>query len=248
MQLTSIGCFPGRSPLYKEVKRKIAESIQQGEWKPGASLPAEAKLCKQFAVSIGTLRKAVDELVMEGVLIRQQGRGTFVSRHNKDRYLFSFFHIVRHDGYRELPHVELLSYKASIAANDDDSKSLGLAPGAALIQFCNLLTLEAEPVVIDHIRLPKDMFATLDETSLRARKGTLYQLYQEAFSITIVKTDERVRAIKADADMARQLHIAVGDPLLHVIRVALTFDDKPVELRHSYVSTRRFEYRADLSL
>lgn len=229
------------APLYKEVKRKIIESVRHGEWKPGDVIPAEKKLCERFGVSMGTIRKAVDELSAEDFLIRQQGRGTFVATHNQDRYLFAFFHVVRQDGYKEYPKVNLVEFE-KVKADSYATTMLGADPGSRLFRFVNTLELGGAPVVIDEIRLPERLFPGLTEKTLRSRPATLYQLYQEEFGVTVIRTQERLRAVNADALKARLLGVKVGDPLLQVIRVAFSFKDQPVELRHSYVVTRAYEY------
>jgi GntR family transcriptional regulator len=233
--------IPLGTPLYKEVKRKLIESVRHGEWSPGDVIPSETKLCERFGVSMGTVRKAVDELSAEGFLIRQQGRGTFVATHSQDRYLFSFFHVVRQDGHKEYPNVELVEFE-KVKADPFAAALLGVDAGSRLFRFVNKLELSGAPVVIDEVLLPERLFSRLTEKTLRERPATLYQLYQEAFGVTVLRTEERLRAIKADAFKAGLLGLKTGDPLLQVIRIALSFKDQPVELRYSCVDTRRHEY------
>lgn len=240
--MTPVSISPG-VPLYREVRRKIVESVRHGEWKPGSVIPSESRLCERFGVSMGTVRKAVDELSAEGFLVRQQGRGTFVAAHSQDRYLFSFFHIARQDGHKEYPRVDLVEFgKPEI--NPSAARWLGMEPASRFARIVNRLSLGGEPVLIDEIFLPDKLFPRLTEKKLRDRRATLYQLYQDEFQVTVIRTAERLRAIKADAFKARLLGVKMGDPLLHVIRVALSFRDQPVELRHSYVNTQRYEYHA----
>ena len=239
-----VGLNPSGAPLYKEVKRKIIESIRNGEWKPGEVIPSEKKLCERFAVSMGTIRKAVDDLSGEGFLIRHQGRGTFVATHNQDRYLFTFFHVVRQDGHKEYPKVELMEF-SKVKADPVAMSMLHLDPGSRLFRFVNKLELGRNPVVVDEILLPEQLFSRLTERTLRERSATLYQLYQEGFGVTVVRIQERVRAVSADALRARLLGVKVGDPLLQVIRIAFSFKDQPVELRYSYVLTHAYEYCSD---
>ena len=244
MVASSVVANPAGALLYKEVKRKLIDSIHHGEWKPGDVIPSEKRLCERFGVSMGTIRKAVDELSGEGFLIRQQGRGTFVSTHNQDRYLFAFFHVVRQDGHKEYPHVELVEF-GKTKADAFEASALGVAPKTLLPRIVNKLALGGTPVVIDEILLPSPMFSRLTEKILQARPATLYQLYQEEFGVTVVRTQEKVRAVSADARHASLLGVNVGEPLLLVIRIAYTFKDHPVELRRSYVVTRNFEYCSD---
>lgn len=228
-------------PLYKGVKRELIESVRRGDWNPGEVIPSEAKLCERFGVSMGTLRKAVDELSAEGLLIRQQGRGTFIAAHSQNRYLFAFFHVVRQDGHKEYPNVKFIEFE-KVKADRFAAGTLRVDTGSRLLRFVNKLELGAAPVVLDEILLPERLFAGLTEKTLRQRPATLYQLYQENFGVTVIHTQERLRSVKADAFKAAWLGVTPGDPLLQVIRTAFSFKDQPVELRYSYVDTRKHEY------
>jgi GntR family transcriptional regulator len=89
--------------LYKDVQRRLTEALTRGEWRPGDAIPAERVLSERCGTSIGTVRRAIDELVAENIMIRQQGRGTYVASHNRDRMLFYFFHIVDEQGTSAIP-------------------------------------------------------------------------------------------------------------------------------------------------
>jgi len=239
----SISVAPG-VPLYQDVKRKIFDVVRRGDWKPGDTIPSEKRLAERFGVSIGTLRKAVDALVTENLLVRRQGRGTFVTTHDESRYVYSFFHVLRHDGFKEPPEVQLVAFDR-VKADSYAASMLGLDASAPLFRVVNLLKLGGKPVVIDEICVPAGLFRGLTEKRARDRKVTLYQLYQADFGVTVLRTDERVRAVKADATTASLLAVPRGDPLLKVIRRALSFNDKPIELRFSYISTERYEYNSE---
>lgn len=236
--------FQPGSPLYREVRSRIAEAIRAGEWRPGEAIPTEKKLCERFGVSMGTLRKAVDELTASGVLVRQQGRGTFVARHSQDRYLFSFFHLVGHDGHKEYPQVRFLRHEETVA-DDFAAEVLALKTGAPLIHISNLLSLQGQVASLEEIYLPAALFPGLTEPRIRTRQTTLYQMYQDEFGVAVVRAAERVRACAATGRQARLLETATGAPLLQVIRAAYSFQDRPVELRYAYVNTLRCEYRPD---
>ncbi len=241
--LATTWVLPG-SPLYVEVRRRIVEAIRSGEWRSGDAIPAEKSLCERFGVSMGTLRKAVDELTASGVLVRQQGRGTFVARHSEDRYLYSFFHLVPRDGQKEYPKVRFLSFGAA-AADDLAARVLAVPVGAPLFKLSNLLSLGDEVVSIDEIYLPTGLFPDLSEERLRNRQTTLYQMYQDEFGITVTRTSERVRGIAATPSQARLLKTTTGAPLLQIIRSVYSLNETPVELRCSYVNTQHCEYRPD---
>ena len=234
------------TPLYKEVKRLLTETISAGEWKPGSAIPAEWKLAERFNVAVGTVRKAVDELVNENILIRQQGRGTFVAAHNRARLMFHFFHIVRNDGSKLTPEVVMLSF-ASGLSDTEEAAHLGINVGAKVFRIRNVLKLASEPIIFDSIVIPQALFPKLTAAKVTGRPNTIYHLYQSAYDITVVRSAERLRARLADAESAGVLGIKVRAPLLEIRRVAMTFHDAPVEFRRSLVNTEHYEYFSDLA-
>ncbi len=229
-------------PLYRSAKRALLQAIEAGRLPPGLALPNEATLAAGFGISVGTLRHAVDELVAEHILVRRQGRGTFVATHGADRFLFQFFHVERGDGLREVPQVELLAFDRLRLDDDLAATALGLKPGDAVLQFQNRLLLQGRPVVHDHISLSAALFKGLTEKRLRERPATLYQLYQTDYGITVVRALERARALACDRATARVLGLAVATPVLQVRRTALSFGDKPVEYRVSTLHTAVHDY------
>ncbi|MDY7548359.1 GntR family transcriptional regulator [Glaciimonas sp. Gout2] len=227
--------------LYEEVKRQMLHALCAGEWKPGEVIPAEKRLCERFRVSIGTLRKAIDDLVADNILVRHQGRGTFVALHNREQQSFRFFNFVAHDGHKTSPKVELLSFtrkKVSKIAAD----MLGLPGTSKVIAFTNLLSLDGRPVVIDDIILPEVLFVRMSEDQVRNRANTLYHLYQASFGLNVIRTEERLRAASATEAQARILGISTGAPLLELRRVAYSYNDQPIEWRVSHVNSERHEY------
>ncbi len=233
------------NPLYKEVKIRITRSLAAGEWKSGEAIPSESRLAEQFNVSIGTIRKAIDELVAERILLRQQGRGTFVATHTEDRTLFYFFHIVGKDGNRELPVSELLSF-AKGKADSENEALLNLARGAKMYQIKNLLKLAGSPVVFDEISVPAALFPDLDEELFANRDGTIYGLYQARYDINVIRINERLSAVHPPPQVAAILGLRATAPVLMIRRVAYTYNDTPVEHRVSWVNTEHHEYLSDL--
>lgn len=236
----------GASPLYKAVKAKILDRMTRGEWARGEALPSESKLATRFDVSIGTVRKAIDELVAEKLLVRHQGKGTFVAVHNEDRALYYFFHLVRQDGAgKEYPGAELLSFGRG-KADARTAERLRIARGAPVFRFRNRLVLQGRPVQLDQITVPQALFPGLDEQTLRSRERTIYALYQSKFGINVIRAEERLRARLCDADTAAALQVKTGDPVLEIQRIAYTFNNVPVETRVSRVNTARHEYLNEL--
>jgi GntR family transcriptional regulator len=235
----------GEGPLYKRVKGTLTQWLAAGKWKPNEALPSEGQLAKQFEVSLGTVRKAVDELAAERILIRQQGRGTFVAPHTEQRFLYHYYHIVNDDGVKRFPAVELLSFGRE-RAEPWVAEHLGLARGARVIHIRNLLRIQDRPVEVDDLYISAELFVGLKRDGFVNRPGTIYQLYQERYGINVIRTSERLRAVCVRPQEAALLGLAPGAPVLQIERTAYTYSGRPIELRRSHVDTTHSVYLCDL--
>jgi len=231
---------------YEEVKQKITEDLVRGRYPMGQALPAEKDLSKELDVSIGTLRKAVDELVAEGIVVRRQGRGTYVAEHDIKRLLYYFFHVVKHDVDKKAnPRVELVSLNTAVASKEEAGK-LNIKEGAPVWRLVNCLYLEERCVMIDQITLDKKRFKNLTRADFINREGSIYQLYQMKYGQTVVRSSERLRAGLANKQHAEWLGIKPNSPVLVIRRVALGIQDDPIEWRTSTLNTNQYEYFSEL--
>jgi GntR family transcriptional regulator len=231
---------------YQEVKQKITEDLVRGRFRFGEALPAEKDLSKELDVSIGTLRKAVDELVSDGIVVRRQGRGTYVAEHDSKRLLYYFFHIVKHDVDKKVyPKVELISLNSALA-NKEEAAKLLIKEGSPVWRIINRLYLEDEPVMVDQITLDKLRFKNLTRADFINRKGSIYQLYQMQFGQTVVRSKERLRAGLAGKDHATLLGLEDRSPILLIRRIALGMQDEPLEFRISILNTQKHEYFSEI--
>jgi GntR family transcriptional regulator len=240
-QLGAITPEAAGEPLFRAVKRALLRSIESGAVAPSGALPSETDLARGFGVSVGTVRRAVDDLVAEHILVRRQGRGTFVASHGSDRFLFQFFHVERGDGLREAPQVELVAFQRT-RLEDEAATALHSKVGAAAFQIENRLRLQGKAVVYDRLIIAAAQFKGLTEKRWRDRPSTIYHLYQHGFGITVAQAHERLRATGADRAAARVLGVPLGLPVLQVRRVALDLSNKPVEWRISTVVTAQHDY------
>lgn len=234
-----------RTPLYRSVKQQITEALREGRWKHGEKIASEPLLARRFGASVGTVRKAVGELVAENILVREQGRGTFVRSHSRDYMLDVFFRIVGHDGAHDLPSVRLLSMKRT-RADRATAEVLRLKPRAPVIDIETLLTLEGQPAILDRTRLPGALFPDLTESVFSRREGTVYGFFQDRYGITVVRANEFITAVRADERTAQLLALKPGDALLRIERTAYTYKDVPVDSRVRLVSCARHGYLSRL--
>lgn len=233
----------GYSPLYLQVKQQLIAKMIAGEWPPGALLPSEQALGAQMGVSQGTVRKALDALAAEHLVVRQQGRGTFVAEHDQKRTLFQFFKIVDETGERRFPEATL-SRIGSAAASADDRAAFGLGAGARVWTIYRERALKGRVALTERIRLPQAAFPGLD--AHKPLPNNLYQFYEQGFGVTIVRAVEQLRAVRAGAQDARALGCAEDDPLLQIQRTAYALDGRAVETRRTACLTDTVHYLSDL--
>ncbi len=235
---------PTFSPLYRQIKQLIMGNLESGEWGPGDAIPSESELAGRFGVSQGTVRKAIDEMAAENLLVRQQGKGTFVATHKDPGSAFRFLRLVANDGLPQVSQsIPLECWRAK--AGPDVARKLALDAGAPITILRRLLKLGDEPVVFDEIYLSSELFPDLTLEVVRAGES-LYGLFESRYGVCMVRADERLRAVGADRVSAELLQVAEGSPLLLVERVTFTYGQKPVEWRRGFYSTRNHHYRNEL--
>ena len=233
------------SPLYRQIKTLILQALATGEWKSGEIIPSEGELAIRFGVSQGTIRKAIDEMAAENLLIRRQGKGTFVASHNDPRAFFRFLRLVPLTGGIEPSRsVPLECWRAK--AGPEAARMLGLNVSDPIIIVRRLLQFSGKPVVADEIYLSGEIFGALTIEMLRDYDGSLYSLFESTFGVRMIRAEERLRAVPADRTSAELLGVAEGSPLLSVERVSYSYGDKPVEWRRGLYSTEQHCYLNNL--
>ena len=237
---------PTFSPLYRQIKDLIMQGRASGEWRPGEAIPSEAELAIRFNVSQGTVRKAIDEMAAENLVVRKQGKGTYVASHNDPRAFFRFLRVVPNEGGVSVPlSVPLECWRAK--AGLEAARILDIAPGAPITIVRRVLKFNGKPVVLDEIYLPGEIFQGLSLEVLQEYQGSLYSLFETRFGVRMIRAEERIRAIAADRATAEQLAVEEGSPLLSVERVTYTYGDKPVEWRRGLYATAEHYYLNELS-
>ena len=239
---------PAFSPLYQQIKGLILNSLRAGEWKPGELIPSEMDLAARFHVSQGTVRKAIDELAAENLLLRRQGKGTFVATHAEQQVQFRFLKLVPDSGTRgsEGPaQRDIIECKRS-RANADVARALALRNGDNVLQVRRVLSFGGTPIILEDIWLPAAPFKGLSAEQLANYQGPMYALFETEFNVRMVRAEEKIRAIPATALHEQLLKVAPGTPLLSVERVAYTYRDEPMELRRGYYRTDTHYYHNTL--
>jgi GntR family transcriptional regulator len=239
---------PSFSPLYQQIKSLILRSLQSGEWRPGEAIPSEIELAARFKVSQGTVRKAVDELAAENLLMRRQGKGTFVATHAEEQVQYRFLRLAP-DQPSPLPgsaRREFLDCRR-LRAPVDVARALQMKAGDMVVEVRRVLHFSGQPVVLDDIWLPGHLFKGLTADRLTGYRGPMYGLFETEFGVRMIRAEEKLRAVAADETEAKLLEVDAGTPLLSVERLSFTYGDQPVELRRGLYRTDHHYYRNELS-
>lgn len=240
---------PAFSPLYQQIKGLILQSLQAGEWKPGEVIPSEIELAARFRVSQGTVRKAIDELAAENLVVRRQGKGTFVATHAEQHVRYRFLKLMPDSGDRdsEGPASRDVLECRRVRATAEVARALALRSGDAVVQVRRVLAFGGVPTILEDLWLPGAAFRGLSADQMAAYQGPTYALFELEFGVRMVRAEEKIRAIAADAAQAGLLAVPEGTPLLSVERLAFTYNDVPMEFRRGVYRTDTHHYRNDLS-
>lgn len=233
---------PAFQPLYQQIKSLITQSLMAGEWGPGEPIPSEIELASRFNVSQGTVRKAINELADQNLLIRHQGKGTFVASHAEERRKYYFTRITPDSGEDVHPTPELLECRRA-KADGVTSRLLDLPPASSIFIVRRRFRIAGELVEFEEVRVPTALFRGLSTAVIEQHECKLYSMYESQFGVRIIEVRERIKAVAADEEEGRLLEVAPGAALLRVDRVAFTFGEKPVETRASLFHTANHHYQ-----
>ena len=240
---------PAFSPLYQQIKVLMLQSLQSGEWKPSAAIPSEMDLAARFKVSQGTVRKAIDELAAENLLLRRQGKGTFVATHAEQQVQYRFLRLFPDNGdlQAEGPAQRQIIDCKRMRAPVDIAKALAIRPSEVVLQVRRVLSFAAVATILEDLWLPGAPFKGLTAERLRAYHGPMYALFETEFGVRMVRAEEKIRAVLPDQDQCTLLQVSPQTPLLSVERIAYTYNDAPMELRRGLYLTDTHYYRNALN-
>lgn len=235
------------SPLYKQIKELLLQSLELGEFKPGSAIPSEQELAVRFQVSQGTVRKAIDELSTENVLIRRQGKGTYVATHHEPQVRYRFLRMATDypGGVKRTKSVIISCEELEPTA--EQKQLFNLSSQQKVICIKRVMHLFNAPAVYEEIYLPEPTFKGLTFELLNSEKMPLYGLFESHFGVQLLRCDEKLRAVSAPVEVTRLLDIKEGTPLLSIERVAYTYGDNPMEIRKGLYLTEHYYYRNSLN-
>ena len=240
---------PAFSPLYQQICQSILNSLQAGEWKPQQAISSEMELAKRYNVSQGTVRKAIDALVAENLLVRRQGKGTFVASFDQEQTQYRFMRLHPDTGTRASAgraQRQILECRR-IRATAELARGLQLRAGDTVLQVRRVLSWGGVPTVLEDIWLPAGVFRGLTAEMLADYPRSSYALFEKEFGVRMIRAEEKLRATLPDAQQAELLQVPPHTALLQVERISYTYNDRPMEMRQALNRTDLHHYRNTLT-
>jgi GntR family transcriptional regulator len=235
---------PEFQPLYLQIKQLLIQRVLSGEWRPAQLLPSEMKLAEEYNVSQGTVRKAIEEMAAENLVVRQQGKGTFVATHRSSVRPYRFIRLKSDASDEAHPTTKFVSIKTGIAIPIERER-LGLPVGDRVLRTERLRSFAGRDCILERIVLRLDRFPGLEEILDRLRPGSIYSLLEQDYRVMIVRVAEQLRAVAADKADGRLLGVEPGFPLLEIDRIAYSLDQQPIEWRVSRCDSRFLHYAVE---
>ncbi len=225
-------------PVYFKLQKIIKKEIESGHWEPGAGIPAERKLAEIHKVSIGTVKKAILNLVHEGYLYRIQGKGTFVNstalRRENMRYYRCFTDFKSKEAAIKIHFLELKKIKGISLIN----RCLNVRQNQGLYELRRFFTSEGKAFIYTVSYLPEKFFPDLENfPPIRFERIPIFISLEESYGLPTICNRELIGVESADARIAEVLNVNEATPLLYIEMLAYTYKEKPYEYRKSYCLT-----------
>lgn len=231
-------------PLYYQLKEMLTETISKGELPPGTLMPSERELSERFGISRMTVRQALGEMVKEGLLVREQGKGTFVAEPKISQSLFkltSFSEDMRSRGMKPDSHIRAVYIQKTPPVV---AEALGLAEDQQVIVMERVRLADQKPMAFEISHLPFDRFPGLDQAGLHT--SSLYSLLQEKYGLSIKYARQTIEVGLSKPDESDILAIPVGSPVLFFERVTFDVEDYPFEYVKSVYRGDRYKLHVEL--
>ncbi|MGE6537497.1 GntR family transcriptional regulator [Bacillus luti] len=233
-------------PLYHQLMERLKDSIEKGHWALGDKIPSENQLMDQFGVSRNTAKKAIEELVQEGILYRIQGKGTFVAKPKLQQSLMGFYSFSKVLKEKGLNPKDIILKIEEIKPNVKIKEALQLNEDVNVIEMKRLRCAEDEPFILESSFIPKHVVTDIEQLK-RVGEISLYDLFSQHFNTAVTRANEAFEPVLIRADESKYLQTEEGRPALLLERTAYDINGVPVEFCISIVRGDRCRFYTELT-
>lgn len=225
------------TPLYVQLMEELETSIRNGVYKPGDKIMTEAEMAKEYGVSLITVRKAVGSLMEKGLVVRKQGKGTFVTKPKYSRNmkkLQSFTEMCEQMGVK--PGAQALENRL-IMADKKVADRLGIEPGSNVVYISRLRLADGEPVQVEKSYFPLKYAFLLEED---LNNGSMFECLKEKAGAKVASSEKMIELCRATAEEAALMDVKKGDYLLFVKSTAYDENGEPMYAGIQLINGDRF--------
>ncbi|PFE60337.1 GntR family transcriptional regulator [Bacillus cereus] len=233
-------------PLYHQLMERLKDSIEKGHWSLGDKIPSENQLMDQFGVSRNTAKKAIEELVQEGILYRIQGKGTFVAKPKLQQSLMGFYSFSKVLKEKGLNPKDIILKIEEVKPNAEIKEALQLSEDVNVIEMKRLRCAEDEPFILESSFIPKHVATDIEQLK-KVGEISLYDLFAQQFNTVVTRANEAFEPVLIRADESEYLQTEAGRPALLLERTAYDTNGVPVEFCISIVRGDRCRFYTELT-
>ncbi|MEX5410574.1 transcriptional regulator PhoB [Atlantibacter hermannii] len=228
--------------LYATVRQRLLDDIAQGVYRAGQQIPTESELCTLYNVSRITIRKAISDLVNDGVLQRWQGKGTFVQSKKVENALLTVSGFTDFGVSQGKPTREEVIEQERISA-DPFCERLNIPGGSEIFRLMRVMYLDDEPLFIDSSWIPLSRYPSFDE--IYTAGASTYKLFQEKFDTRVVSDKKTIDIFMATKTEAQRLKCELGEPLFRISKIAFDQNARPVHYSELFCRANRVSLTID---
>jgi GntR family transcriptional regulator len=228
---------------YGTLAAALRQRILDGEWQPGQMIPSEVSLAQSYGVALGTLRQALALLVQDGVLRRQHGKGTFVSRGLDNASMMRFFRFQSEGGLPATPESRIL-HRRFRHPSAVEAKAFQIDLQGQVMQLDRLRSIEGHPCLLETLVLPLPLFGALADSDTEEWDDLLYPMYQQRCGVLVHHAQDELKFSQLNATQAARLRLSAGHPCVQVERHAFDVAGRCVERRTTRGDAYSFTYTA----
>jgi GntR family transcriptional regulator len=245
MAVAMKSCALAREPLYLQVCELLMRQIAEGTWKPNTTLPNEMELARTMGVSSGTVRKALEKLEADRLVVRRQGRGTFVVDQAAPEAASRFDRLRRGDG-EPLVWAAKLLHRGRGEATLSEQRMLQIGPGERVARKQRLLSVSDQPFAVESACLAVGRLPGLEADRNEVGDWSLAALAQQ-HGVHLARAYEEVRLVPAEGETAALLAVEVGVTLMLLDRIILSIEQAPIEWRSVACHVRDEYYLSEVA-
>ncbi|MFK4333442.1 GntR family transcriptional regulator [Bacillus sp. RC240] len=233
-------------PLYHQLMERLKDPIEKGHWALGDKIPSENQLMDQFGVSRNTAKKAIEELVQEGILYRIQGKGTFVAKPKLQQSLMGFYSFSKVLKEKGLNPKDIILKIEEVKPNAKIKEALQLSDDVNVIEMKRLRCAEDEPFILESSFIPKRVVTDIEQLK-RVGEISLYDLFSQHFNTVVTRANEAFEPVLIRSEESEYLQTEEGRPALLLERTAYDTNGVPVEFCISIVRGDRCRFYTELT-